>query len=113
MRYIINSQFALSRSPEGPLADHIVSFAQFLSEQGYGLCSMRHQVLLAACFSRWLGQNEVGVHSICAEQSARYLRYRARYQRPKKGGTVPRSDTFWISCAARVLYHLSWHGSAD
>jgi integrase/recombinase XerD len=85
MRYIINSQFALSRSPEGPLADHIVSFAQFLSEQGYGLCSLRNQVLLAACFSRWLGQNEVGVHSICAEQSARYLRYRARYQRPKKG----------------------------
>jgi integrase/recombinase XerD len=85
MRYIINSQFALSRSPEGPLADHIVSFAQFLSEQGYGLFSMRNQVLLAACFSRWLGQNEVGVHSICAEQSARYLRYRARYQRPKKG----------------------------
>ena len=85
MRYIVNSQFALSRSPEGPLADHIVSFAQFLSEQGYGLCSMRNQVLLAACFSRWLGQNEVGVHSICAEQSARYLRYRARYQRPKKG----------------------------
>ena len=85
MRYIINSQFALSRSPEGPLADHIVSFAQFLSEQGYGLVSMRNQVLLAACFSRWLGQNEVGAHSICAEQSARYLRYRARYQRPKKG----------------------------
>src|SRR5260370_31961680 len=85
MRYIINSQFALSRSPEGPLADHIVSFAQFLSEQGYGLVSMRNQVLLAACFSRWLGQNEVGGHSISAEQSARYLRYRARYQRPQKG----------------------------
>ena len=45
MRYIVNSQFALSRSPEGPLADQIVSFAQFLSEQGYGLCSMRNQVL--------------------------------------------------------------------
>src|ERR1700692_2205272 len=85
MKYVINSQFALSRSPEGPLADYIVPFATFLSEQGYGLVSMRNQVLLAACFSRWLGQNGVDVHGICAQQSARYLRYRARHQRPKLG----------------------------
>jgi len=54
VKCIIDNQVVLSRAPEGPLASHIGPFARSLSEQGYALYSIHRQVLLAACFSRWL-----------------------------------------------------------
>ena len=85
MKCIINSQVVLSRPPEGPLAGYIGSFAESLIEQGYSLESIHRQVLLAACFSRWLKQKDVGVRSICSDHPVRYLRYRARHVRPSRG----------------------------
>jgi len=49
MRYIVNDQVVLSRPLEGPLAAYIDPFAKWASEQGYAFCSLRRQVLLAAC----------------------------------------------------------------
>lgn len=85
MNCVINSQIVLSRPPEGPLAGYVGSFAQSLSEQGYALDSIRRQVLLAACFCKWLKQKEIGVRSICSDHPLRYLRYRARHVRPCSG----------------------------
>ena len=85
MKCVINNQVVLSRPPQGPLAGYIGSFAESLSKQGYSLDSIHRQVLLAACFSRWLRQKGVGVRSICADHPARYLRYRARHVRPCSG----------------------------
>src|SRR6202049_1935454 len=85
MKCIINNQLVLSRPPEGPLAAQLGSFAKSVSEQGYSLLSIHRQVLLAACFSRWLKQKGVGLHSICASHTVRYLRYRARHVRPGRG----------------------------
>ena len=79
MKCIIDNQVVLSRPPEGPLAAQIGSFAKSVSEQGYSLVSIHRQVLLAACFSRWLKQKGVGLRSICSDHPARYLRYRARH----------------------------------
>ncbi|MGB7823205.1 MAG: hypothetical protein WBL22_13490, partial [Candidatus Sulfotelmatobacter sp.] len=73
MKCIVNNQVVLSRPPEGPLAAQIGSFAESVSEQGYSLASIHRQVLLAACFSRWLQQNGVGLRSICSDHAARYL----------------------------------------
>ena len=81
MNCVINSQVVLSRPPEGPLAGYIGPFAESLSEQGYALDSIHRQVMLAACFCRWLKQNEIGVRSICSDHPVRYLRYRARHVR--------------------------------
>ncbi len=81
MKFVINSQVVLSRQPEGPLAAHIVSFAQSMSEQGYGLWALKYQVRIAACFDRWLKQKGVGVRRIGSEHPALYLRYRYRHQR--------------------------------
>jgi integrase/recombinase XerD len=81
MRCIIYNQVVLSRVPEGPLAAHIGSFARSLSEQGYALRSIHRQVLLAACFSRWLKHKGSALHSITSDQPERYLRYRARQVR--------------------------------
>ncbi len=85
MKCIVNNQVVLSRAPEGPLAAQIGSFAESVSEQGYSLASIHRQVLLAACFSRWLQQNGVGVRSICSDHPVGYLRYRARRVRPGRG----------------------------
>jgi integrase/recombinase XerD len=81
----INSQVVLSRAPEGPLAPCIRLFAESLGEQGYAAYSIHRRVLLAACFSRWLDQKEIGLRSICNDHRARYLRYRARRLRPCRG----------------------------
>ncbi|OXC78311.1 site-specific integrase [Caballeronia sordidicola] len=85
MKYIVHDQAVLSRPPEGPLAAYIGSFARSLSEQGYSAGSMKQQVRIAAGFSRWLEQTGVGVRSICADHAIRYLRYRARHVRPRRG----------------------------
>mgnify|MGYP001596113300 FL=1 len=84
MRYVINNQVVLSRPPEGPLATHVVAFAQAMSERGYGLWSLKYQVRIAACFCRWLLQKKIAVRRICSEHPALYLRYRYRHQRPHR-----------------------------
>jgi len=85
VKCFINNQIVLSRAPEGPLAPHIGPFARSLSEQGYTLNSIQRQVLLAACFSRWLKQRGVALRSITSDHAPRYLRYRARQVRPSLG----------------------------
>jgi integrase/recombinase XerD len=85
VKFIIDNQIVLSRAPEGPLALHIGPFARLLSKQGYSLYSIHHQVWLAACFSRRLKQQGVGLRSITSDHPPRYLRYRARHARPSLG----------------------------
>ncbi|MBP0596255.1 site-specific integrase [Paraburkholderia sp. LEh10] len=85
MKYAIHDQVTLSRAPEGPLADHLISFANAISAQGYSAKSMKQQVRIAACFSRWLKQTGVSVQDICFDHARRYLRYRARHVRPYLG----------------------------
>jgi integrase/recombinase XerD len=82
VRCAITSQVVLSRAPEGPLAAYLVSFANFISEQGYSANSLRRRVRMAACFSRWLKHRGIPLHSICSDHLAGYMRYRARQLRP-------------------------------
>ncbi len=84
MKYTINERVVLSRAPEGPLANHLSSFTEWVSEQGYAANSLWQRVHLAACFSSWLGKRGVGLRSISAEHPAQYLRYRARRLRPTR-----------------------------
>src|SRR5437899_12367751 len=88
MSYIVNDQLVMSRPLEGPLAAYIDPFAKWASEQGYAFCSLRRHVLLAACFSRWLGQKDVRVHSVSSEHAMQYLRYRARHVQIHNGDTA-------------------------
>ena len=83
MRYFINDDFALSRPPEGPVANYVIPFAGWLVDRGYGLVSTRNQVLMAAGFSSWLRQKGIELGGICEAHSGRYLLDRA--QRPKLG----------------------------
>src|SRR6266540_1641528 len=85
MKFVIVKHVVLSRPPEGPLAPHIVSFAESVREQGYSSDSLKRQVRIAACFSRWLKQRGVRVRSTCSDHLVGYLRYRARHVRPCRG----------------------------
>ncbi len=85
MRHVINDQVVLSRPLEGPLSAYIGLFANWGRQQGYAVYSLHRQVLIAACFSRWLGRKGVPLRSISSECAAQYLRYRARRLRPQQG----------------------------
>src|SRR5262249_51773649 len=76
-------------------------FARSLREQGYALRSIQQQVLLAACFSRWLKRKGVALCSITSDEPARHLRYRALHVRPGLGDTS----------ALNNLLHFLRHGS--
>lgn len=89
MKYFINDNLALSRPPEGPVTRYIIPFADWLVDRGYGLVSLRNQVLMAAGFSTWLGQKGIELSDVSEEYAERYLLDRA--QRPKRGdGTALR-----------------------
>jgi site-specific recombinase XerD len=85
MKFVINDNLVLSRPPEGPVASYIVSFAEWLINRGYGIVSLRNQVLMAVGFSKWLGQKGIELKSIGAEHTERYLLDREHYRRPKLG----------------------------
>lgn len=85
MKYVINDHLVLSRAPEGPLSAYLGLFAESLSRQGYAQRYIHRQVMLAACFSRWLKQTEVSPHRITSEHPARCLTSRYRRRRPNQG----------------------------
>jgi site-specific recombinase XerD len=78
MPYIVDSDIALSQPPRGPLAAEIAGFAGWARAQGYARWSRHRQVLLAACFSQWLGQQAISLRRVSVQHAARYLRSRAR-----------------------------------
>ena len=71
MKYFINDDLALSQPPEGPVASYIVPFAEWLGDRGYGLFSMRNQVLMAAGFSKWLLQKGIELSGLSEEHPGR------------------------------------------
>jgi integrase/recombinase XerD len=85
MRNIIIEGVVLSRPLEGPLAAYIGSFAQWRDQQGYRLYSIHRQVLIAARFSQWLGQENVRLRTVSFEHAERYLRWRRRRERLRRG----------------------------
>lgn len=88
MKYVINDRLVLSQVPEGPFATLLGAYAESLSHQGYAERYIHRQVMLAACFSRWLKQTGVLPQRITSEHPVRYLRARHRRRRPNQGDTA-------------------------
>jgi site-specific recombinase XerD len=84
MKFVISSQVVLSRSPEGPIAPYLGTFAESLDTTGYSVKWIHRHVLLGACFSQWLGQKAVALQDITSDHLTRYLQYRARRLRPRR-----------------------------
>jgi integrase/recombinase XerD len=103
MRCLIDKQIVLSKTLEGPLAPHVEPFAETLREQGYTRSSIHRQVLLAACFSRWLKQRGVSLRSTTSAHPPQYLRYRARQVRPSLGDAAALSHLLTFLRRQRVI----------
>jgi integrase/recombinase XerD len=88
MKCIVNDDVVLSQPLDGPLSAHIRAFARWARDQGYAWASRYRQVLLAACFSRWLGRQAITIRRVSAEHLARYLRSRARRVQIHRGDTA-------------------------
>ena len=85
MKHVINNQVVLAQTPEGPLSPYLGPFAKSLKEGGYSPYSIHRQVLLSACFSRWLNQRRIALAGITSDHPSEYLRFRARHLRPGFG----------------------------
>ena len=85
MKCVVGNELVLSRLPEGPFAAYLGAFGKFLGGQGYAVSSIHRQVLLAACFSRWLKRQGVEPQRINSDHPKRYLRYRARQVKLRPG----------------------------
>lgn len=85
MRHIIDDHIVLSRPLEGPLATQIAAFARDALEEGYARQSRYRRVLLAAGFSRWLGQHAIRLRRVSSEHPKQYLRSRARRVQVHRG----------------------------
>lgn len=99
MPFIVDGDIALSHRPTGPLAGQIEGFAGWARAQGYARCSRYRQVLLATCFSHWLGQQAISVRRVAAEHVPRYLRSRARRVK------IHRGDAAVVRQFLVFLYH--------
>jgi len=88
VKCIVNNQIVLSKPLEGPLSGHIASFAQSASDQGYASYSIYRRVLLAACFSRWLGKKAVQLQTVSSELAARFLQNRAQRVQLARGDSA-------------------------
>ena len=103
MKYIVHGRVVRSRLPEGPLAAHIDSFAEWADKQGYVSCSVYRRVLLGACFSQWLGKKGVRLRGVSSEHPSQYLRYRARQVRIGRGDlTALRQLIAFLRCSGLV-----------
>ena len=85
MKLVIDDQVVVSRPLEGPLRTQIGAFARYAREEGYARQSRYRQVLLAAGFSRWLGQQAIRLRRVSSEHPKRYLRSRARRVQVHRG----------------------------
>jgi site-specific recombinase XerD len=85
MKCIVSKDVVLSQPLDGPLAAHIVGFATWVRDEGYALYSRRRQVRLAACFSRWLGKEGVGLSNVKSDHVKRFLRAHARQVKIARG----------------------------
>ena len=85
MKHLIQGDISVSQVPTGPLASHLAAFVTWATDHGYARYSRHRQVLLAAGFSRWLGQRGVTARRVSAKQVERYRRSRTRRVRRHSG----------------------------
>src|SRR5258708_21105335 len=90
MRCIVDNDVVLAQTLEGPMSEQIERFGRWAREEGYAFPTRRRKVMLAACFSRWLGQQAVNIRSVSSAHAARYLRSRAHHVKiqPDDAGTL-------------------------
>jgi site-specific recombinase XerD len=85
MKRVVNNDVVSARPSEDSLSAQVNGFGKWAREEGYAIRSQRQKVLLAACFSRWLGQQAISVSHVSSEHPTLYLRSRARHVKVQRG----------------------------
>ena len=75
----------IQRLYDGPLKAHIDAYAALLQSQGYTGQSARSQIRLVADLSRWLRGQGLATKDLNPQRTHRYLSYRKRLLRPRRG----------------------------
>jgi len=75
----------IERLRQGPLSEHLDSYAAAVAEQGYAENSIRRQIVGIADFSRWLKHKHIAVQALDNDVVDRFLRLRHRQQRVGRG----------------------------
>ena len=70
---------------EGPLGLYMDELAQRFVEKGYSHSYTRRQLQLASEFGRWVQRQNVALVELRNDQPQRFLRYRARFRKPREG----------------------------
>lgn len=82
---------------EGPLAPYFEPYSEYLADRGYSQVAYWHKTFLINGFSRWLDEQRIAVDQIAPEHEAEFLRYSAKYRRPKRGDPISLSAiTSWL-----------------
>ena len=84
MKHVKDRQLVRPQWREGPLAGWLDAFADWVTAQGYAPRTAHGKVLLAARFSQWLGQEEIGIADVNPDHAARYLEHRTRRPRSRQ-----------------------------
>lgn len=86
---MINQLFTFSstieRLRQGPLSEYLDAYATAVAAQGYGRHSIREQIVAISDFSRWLKQKHIEVRALDSDVVDRFLRYRRRPHRVRRG----------------------------
>ncbi len=88
MKHVKDIQLVRPQWREGPLAGWLDAFADWVNAQGYAPRMAHGKVPLAARFSQWLEQEEIGIADINPDHAARYLEHRTRRPRSRQNDTA-------------------------
>src|SRR6266851_9718683 len=104
---VINQLFTFSstieRLRQGPLSEHLDAYATGVSEQGYGLSSIRQQIVVIADLSRWLKQKQIDAQDLDSDIVDRFLRFRRRQQRLRRGDPKTLNRLLAMLCQTGVV----------
>ena len=91
MTRAVDVRFVRSHWREGPLADWLDAFVDWMNAQGSAPYTALRRSLLASCFSRWLKQEAIDLADIAPEHPAQYLRILRRRSCDRAGTIEPYS----------------------
>ena len=93
----------IERMRQGPLNKHIDAYSTAQVEQGYGHHSVRQQMLVIGDFSGWLKKKDVAVRDLDSKVIERFLRFRQRQQKIRRGDPITLNRLLSMLCQKGVV----------
>ncbi len=93
----------IERMRQGPLNKHIDAYSTAQVEQGYGHHSVRQQMLVIGDFSGWRKKKDVAVRNLDSKVIERFLRFRQRQQKIRRGDPITLNRLLSMLCQKGVV----------